>query len=117
MGNRLFQTFLDMSVSEKDVERVAELANLELTSGEKAGMLRDLNSVLDYFAELNELDTSSVPPMAQVSGLLSVGQEAETETVHLRADEIAPSLKREQVLACAPDTDGVFFKVPKVIER
>jgi aspartyl-tRNA(Asn)/glutamyl-tRNA(Gln) amidotransferase subunit C len=55
--------------------------------------------------------------MAQVSGLLSVGQEAETETVHLRADEIAPSLKRGQVLACAPDTDGVFFKVPKVIER
>jgi len=48
---------------------------------------------------------------------LSVGQEAETETVHSRADEIAPSLNREQVLACAPDTDGVFFKVPKVIER
>jgi aspartyl-tRNA(Asn)/glutamyl-tRNA(Gln) amidotransferase subunit C len=117
VGHRLFQTFLDMSVSEKDVERVAELANLELTSGEKAGMLRDLNSVLGYFAELNELDTSSVPPMEQVSDLLSVGQEAETETVHLRADEIAPSLNREQVLACAPDTDGVFFKVPKVIER
>jgi aspartyl-tRNA(Asn)/glutamyl-tRNA(Gln) amidotransferase subunit C len=117
VGHRLFKTFLDMSVSEKDVERVAELANLELTSAEKAGMLRDLNSVLGYFAELNELDTSSVPPMAQVSDLLSVGQEAETETVHLRADEIAPSLNREQVLACAPDTDGVFFKVPKVIER
>ena len=52
-----------MSVSEQDVERVAELANLELTSDEKAGMLRDLNSVLDYFAQLNELDTGSVPPM------------------------------------------------------
>ena len=56
-----------MSVSEQDVERVAELANLELTSGEKAGMLRDLNSVLDYFAQLNELDTTSVPPMLQVA--------------------------------------------------
>ena len=36
---------------------------------------------------------------------------------HLRPDEIAPSLSRERVMACAPDTDGVFFKVPKVIER
>ena len=59
-----------MSVSEQDVERVAELANLELTSGEKAAMLRDLNSVLDYFAQLNELDTTSVPPMAQVADQL-----------------------------------------------
>jgi aspartyl-tRNA(Asn)/glutamyl-tRNA(Gln) amidotransferase subunit C len=106
-----------MSVSEKDVERVAELANLELTSGEKAGMLRDLNSVLGYFAQLNELETSSVAPMAQVSDLLTVGPEAETEAAHLRPDEVAPSLNRENVLACAPDTDGVFFKVPKVIER
>jgi aspartyl-tRNA(Asn)/glutamyl-tRNA(Gln) amidotransferase subunit C len=106
-----------MSVSEKDVERVAELANLELTSGERAGMLRDLNSVLGYFAQLNELDTSSVPPMAQVSDLLSVGREAKAGALPLRPDEVAPSLNRERVLACAPDTDGVFFKVPKVIER
>jgi aspartyl-tRNA(Asn)/glutamyl-tRNA(Gln) amidotransferase subunit C len=106
-----------MSVSEQDVERVAELANLELTSGEKAAMLRDLNSVLDYFAQLNELDTSSVPPMAQVADLLPEGRGPEAVAQHLRADEIAPSLSRERVLACAPDTDGIFFKVPKVIER
>lgn len=102
-----------MSVSEQDVERVAELANLELTSDEKAGMLRDLNSVLDYFAQLNELDTGSVPPMLQVAG---VAEDKESD-LHLRVDEVAPSLNRERVLACAPDTDQVFFKVPKVIER
>jgi aspartyl-tRNA(Asn)/glutamyl-tRNA(Gln) amidotransferase subunit C len=106
-----------MSVSEQDVERVAELANLELTSEERAAMLRDLNSVLDYFAQLNELDTSSVPPMAQVADLLPEGRRAEAVAQHLRADEVAPSLSRERVLACAPDTDGIFFKVPKVIER
>ncbi len=106
-----------MAVSEQDVERVAELANLELTSGEKAAMLRDLNSVLGYFAQLNELDTTSVPPMAQVAGLLAEGREPESAAQHLRADEIAPSLNREPVLACAPDTDGTFFRVPKVIER
>lgn len=101
-----------MSVSEQDVERVAELASLELTSAEKAVMLRDLNSVLNYFAQLNELDTTSVRPMEQVAGHL-----AEGAAQHLRSDEIAPSLSRERVFAYAPDTDGVFFKVPKVIER
>ena len=102
-----------MSVSEQDVERVAELANLELTSDEKAGMLRDLNSVLAYFAQLNELDTAAVPPMLQVAGVA----EGKEQDLHLRVDEVAPSLNRERVLACAPDTDQVFFKVPKVIER
>jgi aspartyl-tRNA(Asn)/glutamyl-tRNA(Gln) amidotransferase subunit C len=105
-----------MSVSEQDVERVAELANLELRSGEKAAMLRDLNSVLDYFAQLNELDTTSVAPMAQVAVMLAEGEEPNAAQ-SLRADEIAPSLNRERVLAGAPDTDGIFFKVPKVIER
>jgi aspartyl-tRNA(Asn)/glutamyl-tRNA(Gln) amidotransferase subunit C len=104
-----------MSVSEQDVERVAELASLELTSNEKSRMLRDLNSVLDYFAQLNELDTAAVPPMTQVAA----GQFTEAKGVesHTRPDEVAPSLSRDRVLACAPDTDGTFFKVPKVIER
>jgi len=105
-----------MSVSEQDVERVAELANLELRSGEKAAMLRDLNSVLGYFAQLNELDTTSVPPMLQVTAQSVPGGETES-ALHLRPDEIAPSLNRDRVLACAPDTDGTFFRVPKVIER
>jgi aspartyl-tRNA(Asn)/glutamyl-tRNA(Gln) amidotransferase subunit C len=106
-----------MSVTQQEVDRVAELANLELSSSEKASMLRDLNSVLDYFAQLNELDTSSVPPMSQVGDQLGAATEQQAVSLHLRPDEIAPSLSRERVLACAPDTDGVFFKVPKVIER
>ncbi len=106
-----------MTVSEQDVDRVAELANLELTTSEKAQMFRDLNSVLGYFAQLNELDTSSVPPMAQVADQMAEGTAREAMTPHLRTDEIAPSLNRDQVMACAPDTDGVFFRVPKVIER
>jgi aspartyl-tRNA(Asn)/glutamyl-tRNA(Gln) amidotransferase subunit C len=97
-----------MTVTLQDVERVAELANLELTGSEKTRMLRDLNSVLDYFAELNELDTTSVTPMLQ---------SMQATELHLRTDALAPSLDRTAVLACAPDTDGVFFRVPKVIER
>jgi aspartyl-tRNA(Asn)/glutamyl-tRNA(Gln) amidotransferase subunit C len=80
-------------------------------------MLRDLNSVLDYFAQLNELDTTSVPPMSQVADQVTEGGAPGSADLHLRPDEIAASLNRQEVLSCAPDTDGVFFKVPKVIER
>src|SRR5271169_2863586 len=55
-----------MKVTEKDVTYVADLANLELTEQERGHMLRDLNSILEYIDRLNELDTSNVPPMAQV---------------------------------------------------
>jgi aspartyl-tRNA(Asn)/glutamyl-tRNA(Gln) amidotransferase subunit C len=107
-----------MSVSEKDVERVAELANLDLNADEASRMLHDLNSILGYVAQLNELDTTSVPPMAQVGDLLKEPQVADSSTLReLRPDIVVPSLSRDKVLACAPDTDKVFFRVPKVIER
>jgi aspartyl-tRNA(Asn)/glutamyl-tRNA(Gln) amidotransferase subunit C len=103
-------------VSVKDLERVAELANLELTPEETEPMLRDLNAILDYVAELNELDTTGVMPLAQVSELLSEQDEA-AGADGLRADVVVASLERGVVMAQAPETDGVFFKVPKVIER
>ena len=94
------------------VERVAELAHLELAPEEKPRMVADLNSILDYVAELNELDTAGVIPLAQVSELEGAGGVGE-----LRADLVQPSLDRAAVMAQAPETDGAFFKVPKVIER
>jgi aspartyl-tRNA(Asn)/glutamyl-tRNA(Gln) amidotransferase subunit C len=100
----------EQTVSVADVRQVAELANLELTPEEGARMQKDLNAILAYVAELNELDTSSVAPMAQVSEV--VGGVSD-----LRLDQVAPSLDRASVMACAPETDGAFFKVPKVIER
>jgi aspartyl-tRNA(Asn)/glutamyl-tRNA(Gln) amidotransferase subunit C len=102
-------------VTVEDVERVAELAHLELKPEETPGMLRDLNAILDYVAELNELDTSGVVPLAQVSDLQS--ELGDAAAVVLRADLPLPSLDRAAVMAQAPETDGVFFKVPKVIER
>jgi aspartyl-tRNA(Asn)/glutamyl-tRNA(Gln) amidotransferase subunit C len=98
-------------VNEKDVSYVADLAYLELTAEERARMLKDLNSILGYIDRLNELDTSNVEPMAQ--GGSRQGASADVT----RDDEPRPSLPREQALANAPVTDGVFFKVPKVIER
>jgi aspartyl-tRNA(Asn)/glutamyl-tRNA(Gln) amidotransferase subunit C len=99
-------------VTVEDVERVAELAHLELRPEETPRMLDDLNAILDYVAELNELDTSGVTPLAQVSELTD-----DTGAGVLRADVVLPSLDRAVVMAQAPETDGVFFKVPKVIER
>jgi aspartyl-tRNA(Asn)/glutamyl-tRNA(Gln) amidotransferase subunit C len=100
------------TVSVDDVRRVAELASLELTVEEETRMLRDLNAILGHVAQLNELDTSAVLPMAQVSEVIGAG----VENV-LRADQVHPCLDRAQVMASAPETDGTFFKVPKVIER
>jgi aspartyl-tRNA(Asn)/glutamyl-tRNA(Gln) amidotransferase subunit C len=103
---------MTVKVTAEDVGRVAELANLKLTSDEAASMLHDLNAILDYVATLNELDTSGVAPLAQVSELEGAGGPSS-----LRGDAVLPSLERAAVMPEAPETDQVFFKVPKVIER
>jgi aspartyl-tRNA(Asn)/glutamyl-tRNA(Gln) amidotransferase subunit C len=102
-------------VTIEDVRRVAELANLELTQAEEPRMQRDLNAILGHIAQLNELDTSGVPAMAQVAEVL--GSVIDGEGTLLRTDAIQPSLDRAAVMVSAPETDGRFFKVPKVIER
>lgn len=99
-------------VTVNDVERVAELAHLELTPAETGNMLNDLNAILDYVAELNELNTAGVTPLAQVTELMDAAGGGV-----LRADLPLPSLARSAVMPQAPETDQVFFKVPKVIER
>ena len=102
-------------VTIEDVRRVAELANLELTAEEEPRMQRDLNAILGHIAQLNELNTAGVPAMAQVGEIL--GGVVDRAGTSLRADVMLPSLDRAAVMAAAPETDGRFFKVPKVIER
>ena len=99
-------------VTVQDVERVAELAHLKLGAEEIEPMLHDLNAILDYVAELNELDTAGIAPLAQASELMS-----ESARPQPRPDRLEPSLARSAVMPQAPETDGAFFKVPKVIER
>lgn len=98
-----------------DVRRVAELANLELTPEEVPRMQRDLNAILGHIAQLNELNATNVPPMAQVSEMLA--GVADLTGALLRMDAVQPSLDRTVVMMAAPESDGRFFKVPKVIER
>jgi aspartyl-tRNA(Asn)/glutamyl-tRNA(Gln) amidotransferase subunit C len=112
-----------MKVSEQDVAYVADLANLELTEDERARMVRDLNSILEYVDRLNQLDTTNVAPMAQISDRFGVDeskQGGERFAYAMRDDVhngLRESLPREQALANAPDTEGSYFEVPKVIER
>ena len=103
------------AVSLEDVRKVATLANLELTPEEEPRMQRDLNAILGHIAQLSELDTTSIEPMAQVGDVLGASRNFAGEA--LRVDEVRPSIDRKAVMASAPDSDGRFFKVPKVIER
>ncbi len=103
------------AVSLEDVRHVAALASLQLTAEEEPRMQHDLNAVLGYVALLNELDTSAVPAMAQVSQILE--QPVDEAGASLRLDTEKPSTDRAAVMREAPETDGRFFKVPKVIER
>lgn len=107
---------MSAEVTIAEVERVAELANLELAAEEAARMQRDLNAILGYVDQLRQIDTSQVEPMAQVSELFAAAQ-TEGRGESLRADELRPSLHRADVMDSAPETDGAFFKTPKVIER
>ncbi len=118
----------NQSVSDAQVRQVAALANLELTEDELPAMAHDLNAVLGYIAQLSELDVKDVSPMAQVSEVLDSGvldakvlgepaSSAHGYASNLRDDVPVPSLPREPVMAAAPETDGAFFKVPRVIER
>jgi aspartyl-tRNA(Asn)/glutamyl-tRNA(Gln) amidotransferase subunit C len=112
-----------MKVTDKDVAYVADLANLELSDDERARMLRDLNSILEYVDRLSQLNTDAVEPMAQVSdryGVDASRQGSERFAYAVREDihnGLRESLPHELAVKNAPDTDGEFFEVPKVIER
>jgi aspartyl-tRNA(Asn)/glutamyl-tRNA(Gln) amidotransferase subunit C len=112
-----------MKVTDKDVAYVADLANLELTEEERARMLRDLNSILEYIERLSELETDKVAPRTQGSdrdGVDESRQGSERFAYAIREDVkdgLRESLPHDVAVKNAPDTDGTFFEVPKVIER
>jgi aspartyl-tRNA(Asn)/glutamyl-tRNA(Gln) amidotransferase subunit C len=103
-----------MKISQKDVQYVANLANLDLTDAERVRMEKDLNAILDYVDQLSELDTENIQPMAQVAQIAGL---AAPPADALRRDELRECLARESVMQAAPQSDGTFFRVPKVIER
>jgi len=99
-----------VKISEQEVRRVAELANLALTEDEVVRMTRDLDGILGHMDKLNELDTSAVEPMSQVL------YDAE-ETATLRADVERKPLSNADAIANAAVSGQGYFKVPRVIEK
>jgi len=99
-----------VKITEQEVRKVAELANLALTPDEIARMAVDMDGILSHIDQLNALDTTGVAPMTQVV--------FETDpTATLRDDIERPTLPNAEVVANAPLASGGYFKVPKVIER
>ena len=95
-----------MALTLDEVRHVARLARLRLNDQELAEMQQQLSEILDYFAMLQEVDVSEVPPTAQVTDVVNV----------VRPDEVRPSMLVEEVLAGAPQREGDFFKVKPVFE-
>lgn len=93
-------------ISREEVEHVAMLARLGLTEEEKERLQSQLSQILEYMQALSKVDTSAIPPTAQVIPLRNV----------MRSDEAAESLPVDEVLANAPDREGEFFKFPPVLE-
>ena len=99
-----------MKITEEQVRYVAELANLRLTEEEVHRMAREMDEILTHIEKLNELDTSSVEPMAQVLFDSEDG-------FALRVDEPRPGIGSETATTNAPQSGQGYFKIPKVIER
>ena len=95
-----------MKVDSEALQKIAHLARLEVRPEEETDLLNSLNGVLTWMEQLNEVDTTGVEPLTHMLD----------ETNVLRDDIVANHLPREQALANAPQHDGQFFEVPKVME-
>lgn len=96
-----------MAITQKDVEYIAALANLEFTDPEKMEMVTDMNNILTYMEKLNELNTDKIEPLTAVTDAENV----------LREDQPHQMLTNEEALSNAPSKIGPFFRVPKVIDQ
>ncbi|MFQ5876495.1 MAG: Asp-tRNA(Asn)/Glu-tRNA(Gln) amidotransferase subunit GatC [Acidobacteriota bacterium] len=94
-----------MPISRDEVRHIARLANLEFSDEEYERFTRQLNSILDYVAQLERLDTDSIEPTSHLDG----GEPP------LRDDRVRDSLPHEEALANAPESARGYFKVPRVI--
>ena len=98
-----------MPITQSDIEKVAQLAHLELGEDELKTFGPQIAEIVAYVEQLNELDTTNVEPA--IGGLTPEGEKTETS----RPDEILGSLGQKIALAEAPDPAEGHFRVPKVL--
>ncbi|MFB6286657.1 MAG: Asp-tRNA(Asn)/Glu-tRNA(Gln) amidotransferase subunit GatC [Candidatus Bipolaricaulia bacterium] len=96
-----------VEITRNEVQRIAELAELQLSEAELDQYRDQLADILSHFRALEQLDTSDVPPTQHAQDVENV----------LRADEARPSVARDEALGNAPRQRDGFFEVPAVIER
>jgi len=94
-------------IDEAQVRKVARLARLDLTESEVEEFAGQLSAIIDYVEKMNGLDTADVEPLAHCLPISNV----------FREDVVRESLGTEKTLANAPEHDGEFFKVPKILEE
>jgi len=92
-------------ITRADVEHVAQLARLALSEEEIVSLSEELGAILDYAAQVSALDTNDVPPTAHPLPLVNV----------FRPDEIRPGVRRDEVLAAAPEAQENRFRVPRIL--
>lgn len=97
---------MQQRIDRQQVRKVAKLARLELSEAEIEEFTGQLGAILEYVEKMNELDTAGVEPLAHCLPIANV----------FRADDVRESLGTEKTLANAPERDGSFFKVPKILE-
>ena len=95
-----------MSVDKATVARIARLARINVPQDRQEQLVGELNGILDWIAELDEVDTGAVEPLASVTG----------HGLPRRSDEVTDGNRLDEVLANVPETAGGFFVVPKVVE-
>jgi aspartyl-tRNA(Asn)/glutamyl-tRNA(Gln) amidotransferase subunit C len=98
-----------MPITEADVEKVAQLAHLEITKEELQIFAPQMSDIVAYVEQLNALDTSDVEPA--LGGLTPEGEATDSA----RDDVVMPSLGQKTALAEAPDGAAGHFRVPKVL--
>ena len=98
-----------MNITETDIEKIAQLAHLEITDGERKMFAPQISEIVTYVEQLNAIDTSSVEPA--LGGLTPEGERTESS----RLDEVRPSLGQKLALNQAPDPASGHFRVPKVL--
>ena len=96
-----------MKIDQDTVDKIAHLARLELSAGEKAETIQDMNRILDFMDKLNEVDTSAVAPLVYMNTDVNVQRE----------DVVKQEITHEEALLNAPKKDENFFHVAKVINH
>lgn len=92
-------------IDREQIRKVAHLARLELTEAEEEQFTTQVGSILEYFEQLSELDTENIKPTTRAIDVSNV----------TRPDELQPFTDLQSIMAAAPDVEGEYFKVPKIL--